>query len=68
MVLVTFIIVCLHVLVGVVLAKFAYQHWGFWSIFPAFLLGLLVFYVVYQGGVNLLSRLELRLRKKTKRR
>ena len=63
MILVTVLVSVMHLLAGLMLAKFAFDHWGFWAIFPAFPIGLLVFYVCYQGVVNVVSWVELKLRR-----
>ena len=63
MILVNIFIGLLHFFAGVALAKFAFEHWGFWTIFVAFPIGVLVFYVSYQACVNLLGYIEIFLRR-----
>jgi hypothetical protein len=38
----------LYLFSGIWVGKFAFEHWGFWPIFPGFFFGVLGFYVLYQ--------------------
>ena len=57
------LIATLHLFADLIAAKFAFEHWGFWAIFPAFPVTILVFYVVYQACINAAGWIELKLRR-----